>query len=669
MKRILLILCLSVCIAGTYAQRRGARGATGTTGATGATGARPQRQPSAEAAYIKEHYTKSQAYIPMRDGVKLFCTIYSPKDQSQKFPIIMTRTPYNVGPYPEGDYKASLGQDTVLTREGFIFVYEDVRGRYMSEGEFVNVRPQIDNKPKMNSRPVDKSASLGAQPSPMVKSSGVPPIDESTDTYDTIDWLIKNVPNNNGRVGIEGISYPGFYSTAALPNAHPALKAVSPQAPVTEWFKGDDFHHNGVFFEMDAFAFLTNFGVPRPKPETRYANGIPHEYKDNYKFYLEMGALPNFKKKYLGDSVKFWDDMMNHPNYDSFWQGMNILPHLVNIKPAVLTVGGFFDAEDAYGAQHVYKAIEKQNPQSTKNMLVLGPWYHGGWERGDGQFFGDQDFGSPASLYFQKNIQLPFFNYYLKDKGTMDLPEASIFISGSNQWHRFNEWPPKNTIEKSLYLQPNGKLSFDKPTAKGGFDEYVSDPATPVPYQDGVQQARTREYMLDDQRFASRRPDVKTYQTDVLTEDITLTGPLMAHLFSSTTGTDADYVVKLIDVFPDDYPNPVPNPKNVTLAGYQMLVRGEIFRGRFRNSFSKPEPFIPGKVTEIKYDLPDVGHTFRKGHRMMIQIQNTWFPLGDRNPQKFVDINKAKDSDFQKATIRIYHDAAEPSSLKLTVFQ
>ncbi len=660
MKKILLVLCLSVCVAGTYAQRRGAAGAGG------------QRPPNAEAIYVKEHYTKTQAYIPMRDGVKLFCTIYSPKDQSQKYPIIMTRTPYAVGPYGEADYKGSLGQDTVLTREGFIFVYEDVRGRYMSEGEFVNVRPQIDNKPKAVSRSLDKAASLAPQPNAVGKSPGVPPIDESTDTYDTIDWLVKNLPNNNGRVGIEGISYPGFYSTASLPNAHPALRAVSPQAPVTEWFKGDDFHHNGVFFEMDAFAFLTGFGVPRPKPVTFYVNGIRHGYKDNYKFYLEMGALPNFKKKYLGDSVKFWDDMMNHPNYDSFWQGMNILPHLVNIKPAVLTVGGFFDAEDAYGAQNVYKAIERQNPNDTKNRLVLGPWFHGGWERGEGQYFGDQDFGSATSLYFQKNIQLPFFNYYLKDKGTMDLPKASIFISGSNQWHTFNEWPPKNTVEKKLYLQANGKLSFqaDK-TKNSSFDEYVSDPANPVPYQDGVQQQRTREYMLDDQRFASRRPDVKTYQTDVLTEDITLTGPVIADIFTSTTGTDADYVVKLIDVFPDDAvsTNPTPYTKNPIMAGYQMLVRGDIFRGRFRNSYSKPEAFVPGKVTEVKYTMPDIGHTFRKGHRMMIQIQNTWFPLGDRNPQKFVDINKAKDSDFQKATIRIYHDDAAQSSVKVSVLQ
>nr|WP_237073814.1 CocE/NonD family hydrolase [Mucilaginibacter mali] len=603
-------------------------------------------QAQADAQYIKDHYTKMEKLIPMRDGKKLFTSIYVPKDQSQKYGIVMTRTPYTVSPYGEA-MRGTLGQNMLFAREGYIFVYQDVRGRYMSEGDFVNIRPQLGP----NHGPKD--------------------IDESTDTYDTIDWLVKNVPGNNGRVGILGISYPGFYSTASLPNAHPALKAVSPQAPVTEWFKGDDFHHKGVFFEMDAFAFLTGFGVPRPKPilPQDIKNQIRTNVKDNYKFYLEQGALPNLKKNFLGDSVKFWDDMMNHPNYDEFWKARNILPHLTNIKPAVMTVGGFFDAEDAYGAQQVYKTIEKQNPQTVKNMLVLGPWFHGGWERGDGDIFGDINFGQKTSEYFRANIELPFFNYYLKDKGTMDLPEANIFITGSNEWKKFAKWPPQNTVEKTIYLQPNGKLSFSKPNVVNSFDQYMIDPSAPTPYQDGIQARRTREYMIDDQRFASRRPDVRTFQSDVLTDDITLTGPVMADLFASTTGTDADFVVKLIDVYPDDAPNPSPNPKGVIMAGYQMLVRGEIFRGKFRNSFEKPEPFVPGKVTEVKYDLPDVGHTFKKGHRMMIQVQHYWFPLGDRNPNKFVDINKAKDSDFQSATMRLYHDRTAPSNVKVTVLE
>ncbi len=611
MKKLLLVLGLAIGYTYTFAQA------------------------SQDSAYIRQNYTKMEKYITMRDGKRLFTSIYMPKDQTKKYPILMTRTPYNVGPYGENEYKRTLGQNMLLARDGFIFVYQDVRGRWMSEGDFVDVRPDIENK-KGNVT------------------------DESSDTYDTIDWLIKNLPNNNGKMGIEGISYPGFYSTASLPNAHPALKAVSPQAPVTDWFMGDDFHHNGAFFQMDAFAFLTNFGVPRPKPITpaQFKNGIKFKESDIYKFYLDLGALPNYKKYYFGDSVKFWDEVMAHPNYDSFWQGMNIRPHLKNITPATMVVGGFFDAEDAFGAQQVFKAIEKQNPATHPNMLVMGPWFHGGWERGDGQFFGDQDFGAKTSQWFRENVELPFFKFYLKDEGEMALPKATIFVSGSNEWHKFNEWPPKNSVEKTLYFHAGGKLSFEAPKAADSFDEYVSDPNSPVPYQDGVQARRTREYMLDDQRFAGRRPDVKVYQTDTLNEDITLTGPVLADLFSSTTGTDADYVVKLIDVFPDNYPEPKPNPKNVTMAGYEMLVRGEIFRGKYRNSFEKPEPFVPGQVTEIKYHLPDVAHTFRKGHRIMIQVQNSWFPLADRNPQKFEDIYHAKDSDFQKATIRIYHDDA-----------
>jgi putative CocE/NonD family hydrolase len=622
MKKLLLLLALTAYFGAIYAQS------------------------SQDSLYIRQNYTKTETYITMRDGKRLFTSIYTPKDQSKKYPILMTRTPYTVAPYGKDEYRRTLGQNMLFAKEGFIFVYQDVRGRWMSEGDFVDVRPIIDNKKGTET-------------------------DESSDTYDTIDWLIKNLPNNNGKVGIEGISYPGFYSTASLPFAHPALKAVSPQAPVTDWFIGDDFHHKGVLFQMDAFSFLTGFGVPRPKPITpaEFKNGITFTAPDNYKFYLELGALPNFKKRYLGDSVKFWDDMMAHPNYDSFWQAMNIRPHLKNITPATMTVGGFFDAEDCFGALHVFEALEKQNPASHPNMLVMGPWFHGGWERGDGQYFGDQDFGSKTSEWFRENVELPFFKFYLKDEGTMGLPKATIFVSGSNEWHKFSKWPPENTVEKTLYLQPGGKLSFDAPKAMDSFDEYISDPNAPVPYQDGIQARRTREYMLDDQRFAGRRPDVKVYQTDTLTEDVTLTGPVNADLFSSISGTDADYVVKLIDVFPDNYPEPKPNPKNVTMAGYEMLVRGEIFRGKFRNSFEKPEPFVPGKITEVKYNLPDVAHTFKKGHRIMIQVQNSWFPLADRNPQQFEDIYHAKDADFQKATIRIYHDSENKSGLKVTVLE
>lgn len=599
-----------------------------------------------DSAYVRENYTKIERQIPMRDGVKLFTAIYIPKNKSQKYPFMLNRTPYTSSPYGENQYKTTLGPDPLFLREGFIFVYQDVRGRWMSEGEFVDVRPQIANKKSKKD------------------------IDESSDTYDTIDWLIKNIPNNNGKAGIYGISYPGFYSTASLPGAHPGLKAVSPQAPVTDWFHGDDFHHNGALMLADAFNFYSVFGVPRPKPITpdKGPKSFKFPIKDNYRFFLSVGALKNVKLKYFGDTIKFWNDLMAHGTYDSFWKAMDIRQHLTDVKPAVLVVGGFFDAEDAYGALHTYQAIEKQNPKA-KNSLVMGPWFHGGWSRGTGASFGDIQFGQQTSTWYQQNLEFPFFMQYLKDKKDADIAEATIFLTGSNQWKKFSSWPPQNTEEQTLYFQANGKLSFTAPETGTSFDEYESDPNNPVPYQQGIQEKRTREYMIDDQRFAARRPDVKVYQTDVLTEDITLTGPLMAKLSVSTTGTDADYVVKLIDAYPEDEPDPAINPKGIIMGGYEMLVRGEVMRGKFRNSFEQPEAFVPGQITKVNYVLPDVGHTFKKGHRIMIQVQNSWFPLVDRNPQKFLDIYHADDKDFQKATHRIYHDKANASALTVTVLK
>lgn len=598
-----------------------------------------------DSAYVRSHYTKIERQIVMRDGVKLFTSIYLPKDQTKKYPFLITRTPYTVGPYGEDKYKLSLGTFPALMKEGFIFVYQDVRGRWMSEGKFEDIRPQTTQK-------------------------GNKAIDESTDTYDTIDWLVKNIQNNNGKAGISGISYPGFYSTTSLPNAHPALKAVSPQAPVTDWFMGDDFHHRGVLFLNDAFKFMSTFGVPRPKPITpdKGPKGINIPIKDDYRFYLEAGSIRNLKEKYFADSIKFWNDMFKHPNLDTFWKARLILPHLTNVKPAVMVVGGFFDAEDAYGTFATYKAIEKQNP-GANNILVAGPWYHGGWVRSGGNSFGDIQFGQPTSTYYQENFELPFFKFYLKGEGTFNAAEANIFVTGSNQWKKFDTWPPAATESRNLYLHPNGKLAFEKVGRTDSWDEYVSDPNAPVPYQDGVQDRRTREYMIDDQRFAARRPDVKVYQTDVLTEDITLTGPILANLVVSTTGTDADYVIKLIDVYPEDAPNPVPNPKNLIMGGYQMLVRGEIMRGKYRNSFEKPEAFVPRAITKVNYPLPDVAHTFKKGHKIMIQIQNTWFPLADRNPQKFMDIYQALPADFQKATHKIYHDVNNSSFITVNVLK
>lgn len=599
-----------------------------------------------DSAYVRQNYTKIERNIPMRDGIKLFTAIYIPKDKNQKYPFMINRTPYTVAPYGEDKYKTTLGPSPLFLREGFIFVYQDVRGKWMSEGEFVDVRPHNDQK------------------------KGKKDIDESSDTYDTIDWLIKNIPSNNGKAGIYGISYPGFYSTAALPGAHKGLKAVSPQAPVTDWFLGDDFHHNGAFMLADAFSFYSSFGVPRPKPITPDKGPKPFKYPitDNYRFYLGLGALKNVKQKYFGDSIKFWNDLMAHGTYDQFWKNMNIRPHLKGVKPAVLVVGGFFDAEDAYGALHTYKAIEDQNP-GAKNNLVMGPWFHGGWSRGTGESFGDINFGQATSTSYQKNLEFPFFMQYLKDAADAKLAEANIFVTGSNEWKAFETWPPKNTENKMLYFQPEGLLSFEKPAATNSFNQYESDPNAPVPYQDGVQARRTREYMIDDQRFAARRPDVQVFQTVVLTEDLTLAGPLTANLVVSTTGTDADYVVKLIDVYPEDALPMEPNPKNIIMGGYQMLVRGEVMRGKFRNSFEKPEPFTPGQITKVNYSIPDVAHTFKKGHRIMIQVQNSWFPLVDRNPQVFTDIYHAADSDFQKATHRIYHDANNASAVSVTVLK
>nr|WP_225872782.1 CocE/NonD family hydrolase [Pedobacter frigoris] len=582
----------------------------------------------------------------MRDGVRLFTSIYIPKDQHEKYPFLINRTPYTVAPYGEDKYKTSLGNFPAEMREGFIFVYQDVRGRWMSEGNFDDIRPHVANKKTKKD------------------------IDESSDTYDTIDWLVKNIKNNNGKAGIYGISYPGFYSTTSLPGAHPALKAVSPQAPVTDWFIGDDFHHNGALFLMDAFGFMSSFGVPRPKPITpdKGPKGFQFPVQDNYRFYLESGSVKNLKEKYFADSIRFWNNLFAHPNLDTFWKARNIQPHLTNVKPAVMVVGGFFDAEDAYGTFATYKSIEKLSP-GANNILVAGPWYHGGWVRGTGSGFGDIDFGQATSTLYQEKFELPFFKHYLKGEGDFKTGEANIFITGSNQWREFNTWPPKDTEERTLYLQPNGKLSFEKVQRTDSWDEYVSDPNAPVPYQDGVQARRTREYMVDDQRFAARRPDVKVFQTEALTEDITLTGPVLAKLVVSTTGTDADYVVKLIDVYPEDAPNPAPNPKNIIMGGYQMLVRGEIMRGKYRNSFEKPEPFVPGQITKVNYTLPDVAHTFKKGHRIMIQIQNSWFPLADRNPQQFMDIYQAEPGDFRKATHRIFHDVYNSSTITVNVLK
>lgn len=588
---------------------------------------------------LRENYNKFEYQIPMRDGVKLFTSVYVPKDVSQKYPILMQRTPYSVGPYGADAYGGMLGPTRKYMDEGFIFVNQDVRGRFMSEGQFVDVRPQIPNK------------------------TGPKDIDESTDTYDTIDWLIKNVPNNNGRVGIWGISYPGFYASAGAINSHPALKAASPQAPVSNWFIGDDFHHNGAFFLTDAIFFYNSFGRPHPAPSPNYPRGADMATSDTYRFLMDMGPLKNANPKYNFGEVGFWQDLMSHPNYDAFWKARNILPNLKGIKCAVMTVGGLFDAEDLWGALHTYEAIEKQNP-GIKNTLVMGPWSHGGW-MGQGSRLGEVAFGANTGTYFQDEIQFPFFNYFLKGKGTADLPEALIFNTGANSWRKFDVWPPATAKSTAYYLKADGQLaSSPQSSATPLSDHYVSDPNNPVPFTTHPVPRHPNEYMVEDQSFAGKRSDVLTYQTETLANDLTIAGYLNADLFVSTTGTDADFIVKLIDVFPDDALN---NEVGAKMAGYQMLVRGEVMRGRFRNSYEKPEPFKPGQVTRVKWELPAICHTFKKGHRMMVQVQSSWFPLVDRNPQKFVDIYKASESDFQSATINVYHMAQYPSRITFGV--
>lgn len=600
-----------------------------------------------DSAWIRDHYTKQEIYIQMRDGVKLYTAVYMPNDKSEKHPILMNRTPYSCSPYGATNFRAFWNNHwKYYMRENYIIVLQDVRGRYMSEGEFEDVRP-FDADKKSNSE-----------------------IDEASDTYDAIDWLVKNLPGNNGRVGVFGISYPGFYSTMAAASGHPALKAVSPQAPVTNWFLGDDFHHNGAFFQMDAFAFYSSFGKPRPRPTTQGNQGFNFPVRDNYEFYLQAGSLPTLTA-YMGDSIRFWKQLMAHPNYDSFWQVRDARKAMYDVKPAMLVVGGLFDAEDCWGAWNLYKAIEKQSP-ATNNKIVMGPWYHGQWASRDGSRLGNVQFGDNTAFYYQNEIEIPFFNYYLKQKGDEpQLPEASIFFTGSNSWSSLPQWPPADVEMKSVFLNENGSLTWQTGSPKSS-RQYTSDPAHPVPYTEDVHFGRTREYMTDDQRFASRRPDVLTWQTPVLTEDLTLAGPVIANLLVSLSTTDADFVVKIIDVFPDNFTYPgqsLPAGRSATgsypMNGYQQLVRGEIMRGRFRQSFEQPVPFKPGKTELVRFELPDVAHSFKKGHRLMIQVQSSWFPLADRNPQQFVNIYEAKPTDFLKSDIKVFGN----SSIELPVWR
>ncbi len=600
--------------------------------------------PSDRLGYAERHYRKTEVMVPMRDGARLFTQVYSPIDASEPHPIIFFRTPYSVEPYGETFTFLNL-PSLHFWKENYIIVMQDIRGTAMSEGTFVYFRPYIENK----KTPAD--------------------VDESSDAYDTVDWLLKNVPGNNGKVGIWGLSYAGYTAAMAALSAHPAVLAVSAQAPMADLYKGDDAGHNGALSLAHYADYAWSMGQPRKEPTK---GGPPRKRfptPDGYAYYLGMGPLTNLTAKGMSAPNKVWKETMAHESYDAYWKALSIYPHLHDIKPAMLVVGGWYDAEDYSGTLGTYRTIETRNP-GLRNSIVLGPWKHGGWNfiasqtenRGPFVFSG-------TKAYFQEKIELDFFNYYLKGKGTLDIPEAVIFETGSDQWRTYEAWPPAGTKARKAFFAEGGRLSLDQPAPStgAGFDEYPSDPAKPVPY---TLQTTTRyaiDYFVEDQRFAASRPDVLVYSTEPLMEDVTITGPIKAELFVSTTGTDADWVVKVIDVYPDDAKDPKPNPLNVRMGGYQRLVRGEIFRGKFRNSFEKPEPFVPGRVAKVAFDLPDVQHAFLKGHRIMVQVQSSWFPLFDRNPQKFCDIRTAEDKDFQKATHRLYRTPQFPSQIEFRI--
>jgi len=586
--------------------------------------------------YVKAHYTKTEHQIPMRDGARLFTAVYAPKDTSRKYPILITRTQSGIEPYGADQYHKNLGTSPLFGKEGYIFVYQDIRGRWMSEGTFVRMRPHNPAK-------------------------GPKDVDESSDTYDTIDWLFKNVPGHNGKVGHYGTSYRGWLVAAGMIDAHPALRAASPQAPVIDTFAGDDWRHNGATFLAHAFYYAHRIGTPRPAPTKEPFYPKPnYATPDGYDFFLRLGSLANIDAKHFKGQNQLWNDLIEHPTYDQTWKARNLRPHLKNIKPALLTVGGWFDAENLFGVLEANRCFEADR---ANNMFVMGPWIHGGWNFTTGAALGPVTFGSNTAEFYREKIELPFFNFHLKGKGDWKPPKALIFETGTNRWREYASWPPTGTKPLAFYFHAAGRLSHEPPAAREAFDEYVSDLARPVPYSEKIDTRMMPEYMCADQRFAARRPDVLVYETDVLTKEVTLAGPIAVELHVSTTGTDSDWIVKLIDVYPNDYPDLSPNPAGVKMGGYQQLVRGEVMRGRFRNSLDKPEPFEPGRPTAVTFKLPDVCHTFRPGHKIMLQVHSTWFPLVDRNPQTFVDIARARESAFRKATQRVYRSKEMPSRL------
>lgn len=590
-------------------------------------------------------YTKQEVYIEMRDGVKLFTSIYTPINQNKSYPFMLSRTPYSVRPYGEDTFKTNLGRNDWMEADGYIWVFQDVRGRWMSEGLYTNMTPHIPGKT-------------------MPKE-----VDESSDTYDTIEWLLNNVENNNGRVGQKGISYPGFYTAAGMVEGHPALLASSPQAPIADFFF-DDFHHNGAFLQSYWVA-VALFGYQKDGPQSEsWYKSVNPQTPDGYQFYMDLGPLKN-ASRYYGEDNEFWTQLVEHPNYDEFWQKRSIIPHLHSVDHHVLTVGGLFDAEDLYGPLTIYKTVEKEAP-ALSNRIIMGPWSHGDWARERGaQQVGYIHFGDSISTWFQKNIEAPFFRSVLIEGTEPNLPEATIFDTGTKQWLEFNAWPPKEAKKMNLFFGENEGLTVNSQveSSDSSFDSFISDPKKPVPYTEETRMVFTpRKYMTDDQRFAARRPDVLVYETPVLENDLTIAGEVLAELFVSTTESAADWIVKIVDVFPPDAAKNPHAPAHIEMGNFHMMVRSEVMRGRFRNSFEKPEAFVSNKPTKVAFALQDVMHTFKKGHKLHIQVQSTWFPLIDRNPQKYVpNIYKADESDFVKAEHRVYRNAKYPSKITVDV--
>ncbi|MEO6010457.1 MAG: CocE/NonD family hydrolase, partial [Vicinamibacteraceae bacterium] len=596
-------------------------------------------------AGLRSRYTKQEVEITMRDGVKLFTIVYAPVDTSRAVPILMTRSPYGSDPYGPDAFRRAVGPSAAYEKDGYIFVYQDVRGRFCSGGEFVEMRP--------------------TQVSP-----GPTDVDESTDTYDTIAWLLKSDLRHNGRVGLWGVSYAGFYAAAALPRAHPALKAVSPQAPIADLFQGDDSYHNGAFMLAANFSFYTGFFPRRGGPAGNDDNSrFNYGTQDGYAFYLGLGGLKEGSAQRFPPGNTYWEDNLAHPTYDAFWQARAIAPHLRDVTPAVLTVGGWYDAEDLAGPLRIYRAIERQSP-STANRLVMGPWAHGGWSRGDGDKLGALAFGVKTGAEYRDRFERPFFEHHLRDAPLAEAPEAAVFVTGENAWRTPPAWPPADATPRTFYFAAGGTLAEVPPARRRAdasrpeADEYVSDPNRPVPYVAAPGTGMKRDYMTEDQRFASTRPDVLVYQTPPLADDLTIAGPIHVSLQVSTTGTDADWVVKLIDVYPEGDAAPA-GASGARLGGYQQLVRGEPFRGKFRDSFEHPAPFVPGRPAAVAFDLPDAAHTFRRGHRLMVHVQSSWFPLIDRNPQVFIDIPAATAADFRPATQRVWRSAERASSIRV----